>query len=613
MNGGFYISQVQVTGPEKKDAIIEFSKGLNVVSGPSDTGKSYLLQCINYMMGGSTPPKDIEEAEGYDCIWMEIHTYYGESFTIKRKMGNSQLLLIGAELPEAKTSTIVQTLSSTHSSTKESNISAFLLKLTNLRDKQIKESKYKKRLIRFSDVKTICLKDESEIITENSPISTGQYSLAPVEESLFNLFLSGEDDEDLAILKDPKVYKSMLRGKLELTQSLLQAERERIVNLKSSVSRMSQQEISIKIDELSLSMGESNQLIKYQENKRNGMLRNLSAVNQHITHLNEIIERFSLLYEHYYSDLQRLEFMLEGEHLLSQLPTVPCPTCGSEVESDKIKDILEDDNREIVNSINKERMKIITKMEDLHTTTEDIQKELSKYNQDKGEIQKDLDLISDLLDKKLRQTRQILSKDLNEFVTLKQNIVLLQDAEINSQHYSREIESYERKINEKPKKEERRILPEEHYQKFCDRIQEQLISWGVNVGNLQFDKNKMDFIINGKARRNYGKGYRAILCSAFLISLMKYCWEQGTYHPRFLVLDSPLTTYREGDKPQEKDEVETTVQNEFFNNLADLSQNFQIIIFDNKDPLLDIQNKITYHHFTRNLEIGRYGFFPMKT
>ena len=44
MNGGFYISQVQVTGPEKKDAIIEFSKGLNVVSGPSDTGKSYLLQ-----------------------------------------------------------------------------------------------------------------------------------------------------------------------------------------------------------------------------------------------------------------------------------------------------------------------------------------------------------------------------------------------------------------------------------------------------------------------------------------------------------------------------------------------------------------------------------------
>ena len=58
-NFGFYISNLHVTGLTNKQAKITFEKGFNVVSGLSDTGKSYIFACINYMLGGSNPPKAI--------------------------------------------------------------------------------------------------------------------------------------------------------------------------------------------------------------------------------------------------------------------------------------------------------------------------------------------------------------------------------------------------------------------------------------------------------------------------------------------------------------------------------------------------------------------------
>ena len=59
MTNGFWISKVCSRGENKPDAVVEFHSGLNVVSGASDTGKSYLLGCIRYMMGTEDAPSSI--------------------------------------------------------------------------------------------------------------------------------------------------------------------------------------------------------------------------------------------------------------------------------------------------------------------------------------------------------------------------------------------------------------------------------------------------------------------------------------------------------------------------------------------------------------------------
>ena len=44
---GFQLRKLQITGPDVAVAEIDFGPGLNVVSGASDTGKSYLVETVD--------------------------------------------------------------------------------------------------------------------------------------------------------------------------------------------------------------------------------------------------------------------------------------------------------------------------------------------------------------------------------------------------------------------------------------------------------------------------------------------------------------------------------------------------------------------------------------
>jgi DNA repair ATPase RecN len=62
MRAGFQLRALRVTGKMKEPAEIAFGPGLNVISGASSTGKSYLLQCIDFACGAGTKPKVIDES-----------------------------------------------------------------------------------------------------------------------------------------------------------------------------------------------------------------------------------------------------------------------------------------------------------------------------------------------------------------------------------------------------------------------------------------------------------------------------------------------------------------------------------------------------------------------
>ena len=77
-----------------EDTSVDFEKGLNIISGPSDTGKSYIFQCINYMLGSSEKPKEIDESIGYSSVLMEIELYSGDTYTFKKLLGKMKLMYI---------------------------------------------------------------------------------------------------------------------------------------------------------------------------------------------------------------------------------------------------------------------------------------------------------------------------------------------------------------------------------------------------------------------------------------------------------------------------------------------------------------------------------------
>ena len=85
-------------------------------------------------------------------------------------------------------------------------------------------------------------------------------------------------------------------------------------------------------------------------------------------------------------------------------------------------------------------------------------------------------------------------------------------------------------------------------------------------------------------------------------------------HPGFVVLDSPLTTYKEGDgQPEdEADAITGDLIYGFYRDIADNFRDYQIIIFENKEPDPSVIPMLNYQHFTKNRNNGRYGFFALR-
>ncbi|MBO1582535.1 hypothetical protein [Bacillus sp. XF8] len=129
---------------------------------------------------------------------------------------------------------------------------------------------------------------------------------------------------------------------------------------------------------------------------------------------------------------------------------------------------------------------------------------------------------------------------------------------------------------------------------------------------MKFDERKKDIVINGKDKEGFGKGYASILNSAFVIGVLKYAIKLGLPHPKVVILDSPLTTYKEKDVTEDESEqkVREEVKNAFFESLSNYKGNVQFIILDNIEPKKEIQEKINYCRFTGNELISRYGFIP---
>ena len=47
MSSGYIIKEIRVSGEGVPDSKLTFENGLNVLTGPSDTGKTYVFECSN--------------------------------------------------------------------------------------------------------------------------------------------------------------------------------------------------------------------------------------------------------------------------------------------------------------------------------------------------------------------------------------------------------------------------------------------------------------------------------------------------------------------------------------------------------------------------------------
>ena len=126
-----------------------------------------------------------------------------------------------------------------------------------------------------------------------------------------------------------------------------------------------------------------------------------------------------------------------------------------------------------------------------------------------------------------------------------------------------------------------------------------------NLTDVSYSEEQNDFVISGEDRNLSGKGYRAIIYSAFIVALQELI-SKKEYSIGVPIIDSPLVTYR---KPDNEDEITITddLAMDFYRYITTKSELNQIIVIENEEPPADIKEHINHIKFSR-----KDGFIPLK-
>lgn len=610
---GFQLRTLEMTGLTVPPARITFGPGLNVVSGASDTGKSFLFHAIDFMFGASSLDL-IPEARSYGTVELEIESDEGR-FLLRRGLDGGGFELRSLNSPESSMTILGERLIPGD----PDNISSFLLRLTGLQDKKVrKNAENELQNLSFRNLARLVMVDEEQIIKKTSPVHGGEAVQKTSESNTFKLMLTGHDDSAIVRQKKQAVAKAELEGQLTLLDRLIEDYRgelgENAPALEDLRDQLDRLETSIsaaevtwrqRTDSLNTQLGVRRNLIQAQRGDRT-----------RAEEVNGLLARFQLLDSHYVSDVARLDALYEAGSLFPPLSVDVCPLCGAPqgVHTHEHQDISTVDVERVRESCAAEKAKIELLRRELAVAMETLVTEslgLRTSIQERITLWKD---INSEIDDVLQVSVSEAERDYNKFSELRYEV---RGHVATHERITNLIERHTRAQNElssiKPVRRAISELPAGTVGDFTNVFSQTLNAWRFPVaGTVSFDTQSEDFFIGVRRRREQGKGSRALTHAAFTLALMEVCVSSGLPHPGLVVLDSPLITYRDRDDGDTElsQEVRLRLKDEFYRDLVTRSQDQQVIIFENEEPSPETQRMITFHHFTGDPAIERCGFFP---
>jgi len=105
------LTGIRVEGPAVSPASVDFGPGLTVISGASDTGKTYIANTVDFLLGATEPPPDNPVSRRYTRAFLGI-TAGGSRHTIGREFRDSAVQIYDEPLDAITTQTPKKQLAS---------------------------------------------------------------------------------------------------------------------------------------------------------------------------------------------------------------------------------------------------------------------------------------------------------------------------------------------------------------------------------------------------------------------------------------------------------------------------------------------------------------------
>jgi rubrerythrin len=594
--------QLQSIGLGKTAAVVDFRSPAALIRGPSETGKSYIRDCLWFLLGGDKVPKQIPEATGYDTLILLLDADTLR-YEIRRALAGGEtkitLITLGADGKEAR-------------ETIDEEIGTFLVRMAGAEGKQLLRSRSRRGLVTGGDLRHWFLLSQPNVISEEA--TSGQVANAPQRIAAFHMFLTGTDDSAIELAKSS--------SELERIAGQIMGAEEALKRLRAELpSGQTKDEVAEALERVDTALGAMNHQYEARASRLRGVRSEIlqaleeqrNAQLEH-DHSKAMVERFELLDEKYRSDSERLGATWEGVAMFQALDDTPCPICATPAESQLDPRQLKRGAQDMYRKALKAELEKIILLR--HGLAAALKRERIRVESLSGRVSRASTTLSTLE----KQERQNLQSTRVEFSGDPKTLAVRR-SEL-SEYLSRYDEEARLtvEIERLSKLKVRKHTPLARNIGGADidvaeHAKTYLHAWGfTGVDTVTLNSASCDLVINGRARLDYGAGKRAIFLTAMTVAVMAHALGKGHPHLGLVLVDSPLKSYADPKSNELREITASTVTDRFYAWLAEWRGPGQVIILENQEIASHAKTSLEPTEFVGNEgDEGRPGFYPQRS
>ncbi|MFY0652497.1 MAG: AAA family ATPase [Cyclobacteriaceae bacterium] len=536
---------------------VKFHAGLNFISGPISTGKSTILEMIDYCLG-KKKHKTYEEVR-LTCKFASLDlNLNGKRYLIERP-------LFSFELP-VKVFKWVETENGFSSdfeyfivkSPKEDNsLAAFLARTLEMPDVRLSGQTFS-----FRDLFKYCYIKQTDIDSENI-LNEKNYSIAFKRKPTFEIILNCLNELLNELKNSKREQENIIQTLLERKEAIVSFLRE--VELLASKPESDERKVKLIIDRQDLFNELKELKVKGKLKSKDTetleqtlfqLRRKIQEGSNEEQELNKYLEKLKILQNQYSNEIIKIDYLLLSNGKLKAVEFDTCPSCNMELElaeTDTCKlcgqSLIEFDDEE-EKAIKLERKRLQTRLNSLIDFIETQQSQLgevirSKNNriQQSYKVEQKIDSIQRDFISPYIEKIEILNRGIGEFDKQIENLNLYDNVQLELATIANNIQKEENKLTKIVES-----IGEQDAQDFENVILQLSKDFYSILHEFKFPKlsdayidlkSYLPYVRNTKYDDIGSLGAVTLINVAYFLSILKFSLKlKNSYHPKILILDT---------------------------------------------------------------------------
>lgn len=541
----------------RKDYAVHFHDGFNLISGHTSTGKTSILEMIDYALGAQSHKSYIEI--GNSCSHVELIIIIGdEKFKIRRELFNFKAPVVVADWREDKQKYLFYNRFEIDIPSNPKSLSAFLIEKLGLANITISGQSFS-----FRDIFKYCYLKQTEIDSENildEKTWQKDFKRKATFEIIFNIYDNALEEYKRTLEERKQEANELalqITGILDFLKTVDIVDSNACNGLEKTI-RHEIAEMNMQLTELKRGKGNmSSEAIALRQQIKEIKAKLEDMAEKHRDQ-EQYIKKLRLLHNQYLSEIEKKELAIQGYLTFNQYEFLLCPNClrpiersentevcclcGSEKSDDAAETLILKSEVSVLKRKTNELLKFIdvedVKYDAIIHDTHELKSALSEAE---TELQH---LSQGYLDPVMEQIEYLnyeIGLKNRRLFELKKNLKMFQEVDRLNEVFKKKEESIELLKSNIKGLSANAVDKQTLIEQLSNMLYDLLDTFGYpKLSNVYIDDKRYLPYVRGRKYDNIGSLAGVTLITiAYYLALMIVGSEEKYYHPNLLIIDSP--------------------------------------------------------------------------